>query len=288
MLPEYGAIMTGMRARLAIGLLAATAACSRFGSVDSPGADAATTEAGVAEAGADGGEDAPIVFGDGGANVCASGDYVFCADFEDGTTKPFAASDELKEMGGTLTVETLSDGHKGLKAFLPACACSGQGVHAMMEHSLDHDGFAGVAPIAVDYAMEYEAALTQSSSADTNFSTFGVFSQLAANPLFTADVYINKNGISLTAQDPTFRSAGAAVTAPQKTRLLVHLEVDFATDTIALWMGTPGATPTKIGNLAGGAKTVSPPLRLLAGIQRYNDPTPDITVIYDYITVKRQ
>jgi hypothetical protein len=279
-----------MRTAFALGSLFALAACSPFSATETTANDAATPEGG---GGVDGAAADGAAIDGGGSGPCSEPGLLVCADFEDGTLGPFQSAirrTEPNSAGGTLDVVSIDGGHKALRASLPPCKCPGAGVVAILDLGLDLYGLSDVAPVSVEFDVLVEASLGAGIS---NFSIMGLFSQTVSNTVFAADAYVSMQGLSLGVQNPSpkFESGTGAPVALGTGWTSVRMDVDYQGGSLALSMaprGQPFVVISRFTGPAGAGAGAVGPLRVLPGIQRYNDTTPAITATYDFIRVKKQ
>jgi hypothetical protein len=253
--------------------LTALLACSPFGAEETsvPPADAGPGPADAASSDAPSDAGAPATFAG-----CASGAFLFCETFDG----PFVlASTDWLEGGGTLTQTPTppATASGALRAFLPASASTTQ-----LRVSIDRNISPSVKRVIVD-ADVYVASAPQVS--DGEMGILGLFA--GGDPLFTAVVFVRADGdLSLSTQTLGFKAVHAAGAFPVGQWRSLRLEADHLTATYRVLVAPRGEPLRPVIDLTP-AKSAEPatPLRILAGIQRYNDGTPALEVFYDHVVV---
>jgi hypothetical protein len=214
------------------------------------------------------------------AEFCAAhaGEYFFCADFEQGTIAPFVASDERQDRGGTLAV-VAEDGRHFLRASLPQCDCNGQGVLVVFDRAMTE--FSGVQRLRVDMDVRFTAAFPTPGA---GMSILGVVTS-GTSP-FTANVYLDANGLQISLQTPGFSGARGSSTIPPGEWTSVRMDVDFGGNS-TISIAPRGQEPVLVATKpAAPTGTPTAPMQIFVGIQRYNDATGPLVVDYDHVAVK--
>lgn len=245
--------------------------CSAF-SEGAEGADAGVTSPEAAAAG-----DAAS---DAGAGPCARGDTLFCEDFE-GAFAP--SSGDAVTGGGALEVVDAPGrpGRRALRATTPAVPDGTGPVLASMVRGIG-DGSARRVIVEADLYFE---AVPEPEADEMGF--LAVRLAEGSRP-FLVTAFAENGATHITCETPDFSGGPYSPPGlPVQTWLSVELDVDFAAGSFAVRSAPSGETLTEMTRHTPGSPASLPRgLRVLAGIQRYNDATPALAVLYDHVVVR--